>query len=130
MRTFLIAAAILLSLILALVVGYQAAAFRYNASMAEQRKEAKYELSLMLSMLSDIADHRGRGEEEIALWKFREAHGGLEEHIRGGGPPPSVFVLDIIETVEIPEEDPSVEDEEDESMEDKEAEVENSGSGG
>ena len=105
MRTLWLAAATFLAVAIVGGVGYQVAVYRCESLLAEQRKQAKLELSLMLSLLSDIADHREKDEHEIARWKFDEAHGRLEEHIRGGGPLPSVFVPDIVEVIEVPAED-------------------------
>ena len=102
MRTLGIAAAVVLGLLAAGVGGYQLATYRYSHLMEQRVEEKDKDISLLLSMIADIADHRSRDEHELADWKFETAHEQLESHVRAGGPRPAEFVLDIVEVDQLP----------------------------
>ena len=110
MRTVSIGAAVVFGLLLVGVGGYQFAAYRYSHLMEQRVEEKHKDISLLLSMMADIADHRSRDEHELADWKFETAHEQLESHVRAGGPRPAEFVLDIVEVDQLPADE---EDEED-----------------
>jgi len=105
MRKLIIVIGVLIGVVVAGLAGYQAASTRYADRQSQREQQLERELSMMLSMLADIADHRKRGEIELANWKFQAAHGGLEGYIRDGGPEPTKFVLDIVEVSEMPQDD-------------------------
>ena len=118
MRTLGIAVAIIAGLVIAGVAGYQFAAHQYSRQMDQQTKELKKDISLLLSLMADIADHRSRGEDELADWKFEAGHGELDSHVRAGGRRPSQFVLDIVEVDQLPPEDEEEDWDEDDWEED------------
>lgn len=105
MRMWTLIVGFLVAVSLAGVIGYQIAATAYSQENQDREDKLQKEISLILSVIADIADHRGRDEAEIADWKFNQIHGELESYVRAGGGAPSQFAYDIIEATEIPEED-------------------------
>lgn len=102
MRQIYLALGMLICVVGAGLGGYQWASMRLANQQSLRERQLERELESMLSMLADIADHRKRGENDLANWKFEAAHEGLEGYIRDGGPGPTEFVLDIVEISELP----------------------------
>ena len=121
MRIWMWLGGFLIATLLAGAIGYQIAASDYARKNQEREAQLQKEISLILSVIADIADHRSRDETEIADWKFSQIHGSLESYVRAGGGPPSQFAYDIVEATEVSDEDDE-EDEDDEGDEGDEEE--------
>lgn len=120
MRILKIIAGLLVAISLAGLIGYQIAAMTYARENQDREDQQRKEISLILSVIADIADHRSRDETEIADWKFNQIHGSLESYVRAGGGPPSQFAYDIVEATEVPDEDDEEEEDDDEEEGDEE----------